>query len=126
MRKHLRILHLEDDPVDGELVRIALSRAQMAFEIKAVSTRSAFLSALIGENFDVILSDSGVPGFPGESALEIVREEGVSVPFIYVSGYTPEGQENGPLRVSKLNLDQLPGVIERALRETPPKQPDER
>jgi sigma-B regulation protein RsbU (phosphoserine phosphatase) len=51
-----------------------------------VSSAAAVREALAKQQWDLITSDFAMPGFDGLSALAIVREHGLDVPFILVSG----------------------------------------
>src|SRR5207244_3913139 len=86
MSSLLRILHLEDNPTDAELLRAILERQGVNSTIKRVETREAFQAALEREPFDLILSDFTLPTFDGLSALTIAREKRPELPFIFVSG----------------------------------------
>ena len=57
----LRILHLEDDPQDRELVASAIEREGLAPEIVAVATLTEFEAALRHSKFDLILAEFVVP-----------------------------------------------------------------
>jgi PAS domain S-box-containing protein len=81
----LRILHLEDDPHDRELVGGWLEDAGFACEIKHTETAAEFQAAL-GTAVDVIISDYKLPDFDGLSALALAREFLPDVPFILFSG----------------------------------------
>jgi signal transduction histidine kinase len=85
-RSALRILILEDEPSDAELVQRQLKSAGLDFAPVVVDTKAAFLRELDEFCPDVILSDLSVPGFPGENALKITRELYPHIPFIVVSG----------------------------------------
>jgi CheY-like chemotaxis protein len=82
----LRILHLEDDPVDAELVKYSLEEHGIPCSITRVCTREAFGVAIEQGGIDIILSDSKLPGFDTMSALQQVRETHPSIPFIFVTG----------------------------------------
>jgi CheY-like chemotaxis protein len=56
----LRILHLEDNATDADLVRSSLARGGLNCDILPVNTGDAFIAALQQPEFDVILSDSRV------------------------------------------------------------------
>ena len=73
MKTALRILHLEDDANDVELVQLALKKAGLTPEITAARARDDYLAALEAEKFDVILSDNRVAGFDGTLALQAAR-----------------------------------------------------
>src|SRR3989304_9780717 len=86
MASPVRILHLEDDPNDVELVRAALEADGLACEVARVETRAEFLAAVEGGGFDLILADYSLPAFDGLSALAIAREKRPEAPFLFVSG----------------------------------------
>lgn len=81
-----QILHLEDDPLDVELVREMLRGAGVECAIRAVSTRSEFEDALREQDWDVVLSDFSLPAFDGAAALEIAQGLRPATPFVFVSG----------------------------------------
>jgi DNA-binding NtrC family response regulator len=82
----LRILHLEDNPIDGEVTRAALKLEWPRIEIDRAESREAFLAALTGGNFDLILSDQTIPGFSGMAGLELARQHKPDVPYVFYSG----------------------------------------
>src|SRR5690348_15699284 len=82
----LRILHLEDSPLDAELTCAALLEGDLECEIVRVETQKQFTEALEGQEFDLILSDFVLPGFSGIAALEMARQKRPDLPFIFVSG----------------------------------------
>ena len=81
----LRILMLEDNPADEELVLLELRRAGIDADTGRVSTREAF-EAQLDRRPDAILSDYQLPQWTGLDALQLVRGRGLQVPFIIVSG----------------------------------------
>jgi signal transduction histidine kinase/CheY-like chemotaxis protein len=122
----LQILHLEDNAADTELVRTSLVRGGLSCDILPVSTGDAFLAALQKPQFDVILSDSGVPGYDGSAALAAARDHCPGVPFITVSGSMQGGHGIVPLAtagaVGKFELDRLAPAIRNALQSANPLQ----
>src|SRR5882757_4140818 len=86
LTSHLRVLHLEDNDFDAELVRRRLTDQGIVPEFTRVMKRESFLSALEDGQFDVILSDHTMPGFDGGSALALAKERRPRIPFIFVSG----------------------------------------
>ncbi|MBL9215976.1 MAG: response regulator [Opitutaceae bacterium] len=85
-RSALRLLHLEDNLADAELVQARLQDEWPDCQIKRVDTRHDFESALRDNDYDLILSDFSLPAFNGLEALDIARTMGSSTPFIFVSG----------------------------------------
>ena len=86
MKETLRILHLEDNQDDAELVQQALSAPEWDCEVLNTKTADDFRAAMQQTVFDLVISDSAVPGFDGMAALRLVRERDHSIPFIFVSG----------------------------------------
>ena len=122
MTSPLRILHLEDDVADAELVHAALEAEGMACEVTRVETRAGFQAAL-AQRFDVILADHSLPGFDGLSALTLARQTCPDVPFIFVSGTLGEEVAIEALKrgatdyVVKQRLSRLGPSVRRALGE---------
>ncbi len=81
----LRILHLEDNVHDAELVQAALEAGGLRCIIERVETEYAFRKALDAD-FQLIISDYSLPSFNGKKALAIAREHRPDIPFIFVSG----------------------------------------
>ncbi len=50
-----------------------------------VDTEAAYLPSL-RPDLDIILSDYGMPQFSGLRALELLKQQGLEIPFILVSG----------------------------------------
>src|SRR5262249_50629054 len=87
MSSPLRILYLEDDLRDAELVQETLELEGMPSHMMRVETEEAFRAALADGGFDLILADYTLPSFDGMSALKIARQTGPAhVPFLFVSG----------------------------------------
>ncbi|MBU6399076.1 MAG: PAS domain S-box protein [Verrucomicrobia bacterium] len=91
MSKELRVLILEDVPADVVLINHELRRGGLVFRSKRVETKDAFVHELRHSPPDVILSDHGLPGFDGFTALAIAQNECPDTPFIFVT--TSLGEE---------------------------------
>lgn len=85
-KEELRILILEDMPVDAALINHELRRAGLAFCSKRVETSEQFLHEIQHHHPDIILSDHGLPHFDGFTALAIAQDKCPDVPFIFVTG----------------------------------------
>lgn len=124
----LRILHLEDNPEDRELIRRWLSREGVDCQLTAVQDRADFLDALDGRRFDLVLADNALPGFDGLSALQMVRDRHPDVPFIFVTGSMGEESAIETIRngatdyVLKDRLSRLSPAIKRAVNEARQKE----
>ncbi len=123
MKTPLRLLHLEDDPADTELVDATLTEAGLACTAKRVDTRSAFLAALQDGAIDLILADYSIPGFDGMSALALARQQAPDIPFLFVSATIGEElaidamHQGATDYVLKQRLGRLVPSVQRALRE---------
>jgi signal transduction histidine kinase/CheY-like chemotaxis protein len=119
----LKILHLEDNPADAELVKRVLMRSALSCEVLNVDSADAYQSALQRQTYDVILSDSGIPGYDGRAALLHAHDSRPGVPFIVVSGRVDENRRPLPnepqpaAQLAKSRLDRLPEIIENTLQQ---------
>jgi PAS domain S-box-containing protein len=86
MTSPLRILHLEDNRHDAELVRVTLESEGIVSRVTRVETQADFVASLEQGGFDIILADYTLPTFDGLSALKIALATCPTVPFIFVSG----------------------------------------
>lgn len=82
----LRILNLEDNPLDSELIQAQIEAEWPDAEFLRVDTREAFLQALAEFRPDLVISDYNVPGFDGRSALQIVRHHHPEIPVLMATG----------------------------------------
>lgn len=85
MKQKIKILHLEDLPSDAELVARQLKRGKIDSEILVAPDKEAFVKALKDFSFDVILSDHSLAAFDSHEALTMVKDAGITVPFILVT-----------------------------------------
>lgn len=119
----LRIIHLEDNPYDAELIARELRRGGIDALITHVATETAFRAAVGESDVDIILADYNLPAFDGMAALEIAREAAPDAPFLFVSGAIGEERAIDALRrgatdyIIKDRISRLPSAILRALAE---------
>lgn len=119
----LRILNLEDNPSDAELNEATLAEHWPNCQLIRVSSRETYVAALAQKGMDVILSDYSLPGFDGQSALVLARDQCPQIPFLFVSGTIGEEAAIEALRngatdyVLKHRLARLVPAVNRALRE---------
>jgi PAS domain S-box-containing protein len=123
MKLPLRVLHLEDDIRDTELVQDTLEADGITSQVRRVETETDFLAALDEGGFEIILADYALPSFDGLSALKIAQQRSPDVPFIFVSGTGGEDVAIEALKsgatdyVVKTGLPRLVPSVKRALRE---------
>lgn len=119
----LNILYLEDSQQDLEIIQELLIDAGYKVSIDHVENEKEFVSSLLRQKFDIILSDFNLPSYDAFSALRKSIEICPEVPFIVVSGTI--GEETA-IELIKLGADdyilkdkpeRLPYAINRALEE---------
>src|SRR5215207_7891659 len=117
----LRILILEDVPMDAELVEYELRRSRIPFDARCVDTRADFERELEEFRPDLILSDYTLPRFDGMAALSVARERAPATPFLIVTGSVNEETAVGCMKAGatdyllKGNLSRIGPAIEGAL-----------
>src|SRR5689334_10039789 len=82
----LRILHLEDNPVDCQLVEATLAGDKLSGHFVVARNQQEFLAALNQNKFDLIISDFTLPSYDGMSALSLAKKLQPEAPFLFVSG----------------------------------------
>jgi two-component system, cell cycle sensor histidine kinase and response regulator CckA len=119
----LRLLFVEDSERDVQLLQRHLERAGYELISERVDTREAMKAALQSRELDFILCDHSMPQFNALQALALLKELGLDIPFIMVSGTIGE---EGAVRTMlagandylvKDNLTRLVPAIERELHE---------
>jgi PAS domain S-box-containing protein len=119
----LRILSIEDDPKDTELIRDLLETEGIVCEVTRVDTEAALLASIEQGGIDLILSDYTLPSFDGISALKFAMKACPDVPFIFVSGTLGEEVAIEALKIGatdyvlKTSLSRLAPSVVRAQRE---------
>src|SRR6202790_5520 len=123
MQQPLRILSVEDDPKDAELIQGLLETEGLVCEVTRVDTEAALLASLDQGGIDLILADYSLPSFDGISASKVAMKACPDVPFIFVSGTLGEEVAIEALKIGatdyvlKTRLSRLVPPVLRALRE---------
>src|SRR5258705_23102 len=117
----LKLLILEDNAFDAELEVGKLEAAGYDCDWRQVQTREEFEASLGRPEFELILADYNLPNFDGLSALALLRERGLEIPFVLISGTLGEERAIESLKagatdyVMKERLERLAPVVTRAL-----------
>ena len=125
LEQPLRVLLLEDDPRDAELILRELTPS-FAVDARVVNDERGFTSAL-DPALDVVLADNNAGGFPASQALAALKVRAPEVPFIVISGTMGESADIALLnsgaadyllkdRLSRLGLAIQRAIDERQLR----------
>jgi PAS domain S-box-containing protein len=117
----LRVLNLEDNADDSELIRKELEAEWKEVELLRVDTREAFVRALEEFSPDVVLCDFCLPDFDGNAALAIVRQAHPEIPVIMVTGVLSDSAAVRLIKmgardyVTKDRLQRLASAVQSAL-----------
>src|SRR5579863_2463321 len=122
-RTPLRVLFFEDDAEDVELSLRALKSSEFEVTSDVAVTPEEFLEQVRTCPYDVILSDFRMPRATGMDIFELVKKEGLNIPFILVTGSLGDEKAVECLKegvadyVIKDRLARLPVAVRRALEE---------
>jgi two-component sensor histidine kinase/CheY-like chemotaxis protein len=118
----LRVLFLEDREPDAELLLYELRKAGYEPDWRRVDTPVEYLARL-DSSLDVILADYSLPQFNALGALELLKERGLDIPFIVVTGTVSEEAAVECMRqgatdyLLKDRLGRLGSAIQQALQQ---------
>ncbi len=123
MHRLIRLLLVEDNPADVELMVAVLKRAGYPLTFEAVDQCSDFRQSLLRGDYDLILCDHNLRTWNGLEALEILRQSQKDIPFVVVTAtlgdeaavdYIKQGAAD---YVLKHRLERLPLAVRQALRD---------
>jgi PAS domain S-box-containing protein/diguanylate cyclase (GGDEF)-like protein len=124
MKRAIQLLIAEDSDDDARMVVRVLERAGFKVQYDIVANAAAMRAALDRQAWDAVVSDFQIPDFGGMEALSLVQGRRLDIPFILISGAVGEEIAVEALKagvndyVLKKNLQRLPAVLERELRES--------
>lgn len=116
----LRVLIVEDSADDTELVLRSLQKAGYEVEHRRVDTAAAMADALTVGAWHLIISDHNMPNFSSDAALALLKQRGLDVPFIIVSGHIGEAAAIAAMRAGAhdyIMKDQLARLVPAVARE---------
>jgi len=123
MKKSIRLLIIEDSEDDAELLVRKVTKSGYKIKYTRVESEKEMKSALQQEAWDLIISDYSLPNFTGLSAINLINQLKIDIPFIIVSGAIGEDIAVEAMKagahdyIMKDNLARLSPAIERELRE---------
>ncbi len=123
MSRPLRVLIVEDSEDDTQLLLHELRRGGYDPMHERVDSATAMEQALAGQQWDMVIADYSIPNFNSMAALALLKERGLDLPFIIVSGAITEETAVATMKAGahdyllKGNLKRLIPAIERELRE---------
>lgn len=86
MSTPIRILYIEDNRFDQELIRDALEHSAAGFVLTLAASRPAFEREFQPDRYDAVLTDFNILGFEGLAVLDWVRSADPGMPVIFVTG----------------------------------------
>jgi signal transduction histidine kinase len=119
----LRVLHVEDNQLDAELVAQSLRKGGFSVSMVVVQAEAEFEQQLRSHRPDVVIADYNLPQWKGMEALEVLRREELDIPLILVSGALGDItavdciKQGATDYVLKDGLARLPEAVRRALQE---------
>jgi len=122
-RQKLCVLMVEDDSSDVELSRRILEKSGFEVDCTAAQTEEEFTERVRRTRYDVILADYHLPLWNGMESVKVLRQEGLDIPVIMVSGYLGEQRAVECIKqgaadyVLKDHMMRLPISVRRALQE---------
>ena len=123
MAKPIRVLIVEDSENDARLSMRALQRGDFVPQFERVETAEDMATALSANVWDLVISDYHMPHFSGKAALWVLKQSGLDLPFIIVSGAIGEDVAVAAMKagahdyVMKGKLTRLAAAVERELQE---------
>lgn len=117
----IKILHLEDLNADAELVARELKKSGLNFKLLWVTNKKDFEEALKDFVPDIIISDHSLPSFTSIDAFKMVKEAGITAPFILVTATMSEDFAVSRIKdgvtdyLLKDRLERLPSAVTNAI-----------
>jgi PAS domain S-box-containing protein len=122
-RRCVRVLLIEDDDDDAALIERSLRQGPCEPLITRIMDAESLRTELARGTWDVVLADGALPSCDAGEALALLKESGLDVPFLVVSGAIGEERAAQLMRagahdvVRKDQLSRLPGAVARELAE---------
>ena len=121
--RKLRVLLVEDNAADGELMLHALEKAGFDSESDVVQTPEEFTDRIRRNKYEIVLADYRLPGWNGMETVTLLQQEGLDIPVVLVSGALGELKAVECIKqgaadyVLKDHLARLPQSVRRAIEE---------
>lgn len=121
MTKTLRILHIENNNDDAELLQKHLEKEGYTLIYKRINNQQLLLLSISENTWNVIISDYTINDFSAKQALQIIKEKNIDIPFILLSGAVGETNAVAMMKygandyIMKDNLLRIGPAIEREI-----------
>ena len=123
MKPPLRVLVVEDSEFDAQIMITLLRKGGYDVTFARVENAETLRTALKEQAWHLILADYNLPAFSAPAALDVLKESGLDLPFIIVSGGIGEDIAVASMKAGahdylmKGNLHRLAPAVDRELRE---------
>jgi signal transduction histidine kinase len=121
MSTRLRVLIVEDSENDAAMIVRQLRKADYEVSQERVESSGQMRAALEEPDWDIVITDYKLPGFDAPTALAILQQTGLDLPFLVVSGHIGEETAVALMKAGahdylmKNNLARLAPVVKREL-----------
>jgi len=88
--KPVKVLIVEDDPADAYLIRELLSETHVRLDVGHADRLSSALKCLEEEEFDIILTDLGLPDSQGFETFCKIHDNTPDIPIVVLTGLADE------------------------------------
>src|SRR5260221_7582579 len=123
MKTPLRVLIVEDSEFDAQIMVSLLRKGGYDVISERVESAEAMRTTLEAHPWQLILADYNLPSFNAPAALQVLKDSGLDLPFIIVSGGIGEDIAVASMKAGahdylmKGNLHRLAPAVDRELRE---------
>lgn len=123
MKSVLRVLYIEDNESDAELVTRHLAKGGYDVYLERVEYSETLIEAIEKKQWDIVFSDYQLPSLNAPEAYKIFKSFNLNIPFILISGAIGEEAAVRMIKlgvndyVMKNNMALLPEVVKRELEE---------
>lgn len=132
MASPLRVLFIEDSEEDKLLLIRELERGGYQVNSERVDTEAALRAALRKQSWDLVITDYNMPHFSAPGVLAVLKESGIDLPCIIVTGSQGEETAVATMKagahdfILKGNLSRLVPAVARELKEAELRQEQKR
>jgi len=123
MTGSLSLLVIEDSESDADLIVRMLQKAGYDVRSERIEEAGQMRAALTRQSWDAVICDYSLPQFDAPSALALLQQAGLDIPFLIVSGAIGEDTAVAMMKsgahdyLMKNNLTRLAPAVEREIRE---------
>lgn len=119
-----RVIYIDDNPHDRELVLDALEQEGPEFDLTLAATKAEFERLLERGGWNVVLSDFNILGYNGLQVIQAVQEKAPGIPIIIITGTGSEEMAASSIKMGAMDyviktrshIRRLPDTLRKAIR----------